>query len=322
MGAGRRIMLAATLLAAASMGAAFRRYRRDLASASARIRATRQFACGPGGPIEYAREGAGVPALVIHGAGGGFDQGLLLGEQLLGAGFDIIAPSRFGYLDTAVPLDASPAAQADAHAVLLDALGIEAAIVVGASAGAPSAIELALRHPQRIAALILLVPRAYSPGGPDIHAPPESRPMLDLVLAGADFPLWLAMRWARGAVVRFLGVPPAVERGASRAERRRVTRIMASLLPLARRLPGLRVDGDTPIGPQPIARITAPTLAIGARDDLYSTLPAAVYLARTIAGAELMVADEGGHLLVGQTETLRARVMAFLTERGCGPARP
>jgi pimeloyl-ACP methyl ester carboxylesterase len=51
--------------------------------------------------------------------------------------------SRFGYLRTPLPADASAAAQADAHACLLDALGIRRAAIVGASAGAPSAMQFA-----------------------------------------------------------------------------------------------------------------------------------------------------------------------------------
>ena len=54
---------------------------------------------------------------------GGFDQGLELGDGLVRAGFRLIAPSRFGYLRTPLPADASAEAQADAHASLLDALG-------------------------------------------------------------------------------------------------------------------------------------------------------------------------------------------------------
>ena len=50
---------------------------------------------------------------------------------------------------TAMPVDASPAAQADAHLALMDALGIDRAVVLGVSAGAPSAMQLALRHPDR-----------------------------------------------------------------------------------------------------------------------------------------------------------------------------
>lgn len=61
------------------------------------------------GPIEYAETGAGIPLLSIHGAGGGFDQGLANAAELVGGGFRIVAPSRFGYLRTPVPQDASPA---------------------------------------------------------------------------------------------------------------------------------------------------------------------------------------------------------------------
>lgn len=75
--------------------------------------------------------------LVVHGAGGGFDQGLALGQGLAERGWRVIAASRFGYLGTPLPRDASASAQADAHACLLDALGIERAAVLGAASSAP-----------------------------------------------------------------------------------------------------------------------------------------------------------------------------------------
>ena len=75
----------------------------------------------------------------------------------------MIAVSRFGYLRTPLPEDASAAAQADAHACLLDALNIKRAAVLGTSAGGPSSLQFALRHPGRTAALVLLVPAAYAP---------------------------------------------------------------------------------------------------------------------------------------------------------------
>jgi len=71
-------------------------------------------------------------------------------------GIRVIAMSRFGYLRTPMPADASAAAQADAHLCLLDALGIRRAAVMGGSAGAPSALQMAIRHPDRVSALILL----------------------------------------------------------------------------------------------------------------------------------------------------------------------
>ena len=44
--------------------------------------------------------GEGIPVLELHGIFGGFDQGLLVALPVLGDGFRIFAPSRFGYLGT------------------------------------------------------------------------------------------------------------------------------------------------------------------------------------------------------------------------------
>jgi len=90
-------------------------------------------------------------------AGGGYDQGLWIARDSLGEGFRIIAPSRFGYLRTPLPQDASPAAQADAYACLLDALNISKVAVMGISAGASSSMQFALRYPERTSSLVLIV---------------------------------------------------------------------------------------------------------------------------------------------------------------------
>ena len=121
-----------------------------------------------------------------------------------------------------MPADSSPAAQADAHAALLDALEIgKPVVVVGVSAGAPSAIEMALRHGDRVAGLILVVPRLYSPCesvGADASTP--SQAVLRLIMSGADLGYWLAMRLARASLVRFLGVPPEVRQRVADADER------------------------------------------------------------------------------------------------------
>ena len=115
------------------------------------------------GALEFAEAGDGPPLMMIHGTGGGFDQGLLFGAALRERGFRIVAPSRFGYLRSAFPDDASPAHQADALVELLDHLRIDRLPVVGGSAGALMAAEFALRHPDRCSHLGLLVPAANLP---------------------------------------------------------------------------------------------------------------------------------------------------------------
>jgi pimeloyl-ACP methyl ester carboxylesterase len=305
----------ASLLGTAAAGAfLYGAYRRDMAAIRAAVEDGGQSVMTGCGAVEYAREGSGSPVLVIHGADGGYDQGLFLGRELFGAGYDVIAPSRFGYLGTPVPADPTQAAQADAHEPLLDALGIGRAVVIGVSAGAPSAIELALRHPERVSALILAVPRAYAPGAAEVTAPAQSAKVLKAVMAGADFSFWLAAKVARRSIVRFLGVPPEVEAEAEPEDRARVTAVIRGILPLSKRLAGLQVDSATRIGPWPLDRISVPTLVISAEDDLYGTLPPACYTAGHIPGAELLVLASGGHLMVGRGDEVRGRIAAFLQE--------
>ncbi len=46
------------------------------------------------GPIEYGEYGKGLPLLMVHRSGGGFDQGLDFARILIPEGYQVIAPSR------------------------------------------------------------------------------------------------------------------------------------------------------------------------------------------------------------------------------------
>ena len=289
----------------------------------ARLAAGSEIALTDAGPVEFAAEGNGETVLMIHGAGGGYDQGLFVGRETFGSGCRIIAPSRFGYLRTPIPDDASPPAQADAHAALLDALGVECCVVAGVSAGAPSAIELALRHPDRVAALILLVPRCYDPDQMvGVEDRPSNRLVLRLIERASDFGYWTGLRLARSSLVRFLGVPPALEARAPPEERDRITALMRSILPLSRRVAGLRVDGATMLAEWPLDRINVPTLIVSAKDDLFHTLPGARFTAERIKGAELKILDDGGHLMLGRGPEVRDTVATFLDANSAHSAGP
>jgi pimeloyl-ACP methyl ester carboxylesterase len=75
--------------------------------------------------------------------------------NMLGEGFRVISPSRFGYFGSTLQPTATPADQADAYALLLDHLGIDRAAIIGYSAAGASVLEFALRHPNRASVLIL-----------------------------------------------------------------------------------------------------------------------------------------------------------------------
>jgi pimeloyl-ACP methyl ester carboxylesterase len=155
------------------------RFRRETADVSGRLHAGSRVVDTRSGPVEVAVRGRGEkPVLMIHGAGGGYDQALYF-SGFLDDSYRQIAVSRFGYLRTPLPADASPEAQAEAHAALLDALDIPKAIIVGMSTGGPSALHFAHRYPERCTALILISA--------------ITRPLV-IDNLGLDFGLWLAFR--------------------------------------------------------------------------------------------------------------------------------
>jgi len=305
------------LLVAGVCGIAYTGYQRDISQARERVSTGSQEAQTPCGPIEYAAIGAGKPVLVVHGAGGGYDQGLDIAKPLVDGGFRVIAMSRFGYLGTPLPIDASAAAQADAHACLLDALGVRQAAIIGASAGAPSSMQFALRHPERSAALVLLVPAAYvsrPAGEPPMQTPAGTTFLFDTALQ-SDFLFWAAIKLARHTVIRaILATPPAVVENASADEQARVAQMLDHILPISPRRHGL-VNDAAVVSSLPryeLERIDVPTLVMSTADDLFGTFDTARYTAEHIPRARFASYSSGGHLLVGHQKEIWSVIIAFL----------
>jgi pimeloyl-ACP methyl ester carboxylesterase len=313
----RVIGLVAAAVAIVAAVAVHARFKRDLALASARAAQGSTVIDTRCGPIEVQQAGAGIPLLMIHGSGGGHDQGMAWAGPLVQQGVRVIAVSRFGYLRTPRPADASPEAQADAHICVLDALGITRAAMMGVSAGGPSAMQAAMRHPDRVSALVLVVPIAYKPGSVADSAPPLSDEKDEwlLRLLGSDFLFWTALRVARDPLIRHvLATPPEQVAAASDAERARVDDLAERILPVSTRAAGLRDDTRLGKGLRPYAleTIRAPTLVASARDDGFGTHAAAQYTASRIPGAKFVGFDSGGHLLVGHNDEVHAQVLAWL----------
>ena len=199
----------------AGLGVAARAYRRDMAGIRSRLEAGSAVVQTSRGPVEVALRGAGPPVLVLHGAGGGYDQGLTIARAFGGDGFRWIAASRFGYLRSPLPQDGSTAAQADALAEALDALGIGPVAMLAMSGGVPPALQFAQRHPERTRALVLLSSAPYAP----LTATVQDLPLpawLYQALFSSDVPYWLLSRLAPGRLEAIFDVPPrlAAESGA------------------------------------------------------------------------------------------------------------
>lgn len=275
----------------------FKAYRQKLDRLDSQVVETK---CGP---VEFARYGSGYPVLSIHGNGGGFDQGVSLAQTYLGEGFQIIAPSRFGYLGSPLPAEATPAQQADMFACLLDALDIQQAAIFTTSAGVTSSIQFALRYPERLSAMVLHSPNA--PGTVDVQLPP--RPIFRAMI-GNDFLYWLV-----GTNMLSMFVPkdlPLTDEMVSD-----VRQAALSVLPSSRRVNGMVFDtyiGNQDINHYPLEQVMTPTLVVSAVDDPAALFVNARSLAERIPEASLVAIPDGGHLMLGHTDAVRTEITQFL----------
>jgi pimeloyl-ACP methyl ester carboxylesterase len=298
-------------LAALAGAHVYRRFRADLRSAWGRVESGGRVVEATRGEIEYGEAGDGFPVLVIHGAGGGYDHALLVGQFILGDRYRVIAPSRFGYLRSPVPPEVGPDRQADLIASLLDQLDVERAAVASFSAGGPTGVQFALRYPERTAALVLVSAISCVPTADG--EPWRQRSGTTSRSVASEFVYWLGLRGAQSRVLASLGVSKEMEASWSEEERAQVSRILDAMLPFDARSTGYQLDRGLDVSPDvPLERIQAPTLAIHARDDMVVDWANSRQAVARIPEAELLFFEQGGHLLLGQHARVRAGVRSFL----------
>ncbi len=261
------------------------------------------------GLIEYAIRGEGKPVLVIHGIFGGFDQGIFTAGDKFGEGYMAIAPSRFGYLGTPLPDEPSVEAQADAYICLLDSLNIDKAVVFGTSAGGTSAIQFALRHPERVSALILNSSNA--PGEVDAKLPPEAA--MNIVFR-SDFCFWLMTTYLKSPMQSMIGVPKGFELIPEYEEV--VADVLKTILPVKPRAEGALFDmyvSNAHINTDYAwNELEIPVLIVNAKDDPMTLYENAKNLAKMIPNAKLITIESGGHLQLGNDAKVKAEIADFL----------
>jgi 3-oxoadipate enol-lactonase len=237
------------------------------------------------------QEGAGAAVVLMHGLTA-TRRYVVMGSRLLArSGLRVVSYDARGHGRS------TPAPQADAygyellaadlHAVL-DELGIERAILAGASMGAHTAARFALAHPLRVSALCLITP-AYDPA-----ARGDARE-----LARWDA---LARGLREGGVEGFVraydlaGVPAPWRETIEKVLRQRLS---------AHEHPGAVADALEAVprsrpfeAVSELAQIALPTIVVGSRDEPDPGHPLAV--ARrypdAIPGARLVVEEEGAPL--------------------------
>ena len=261
------------------------------------------------GPVEFLRRGEGPAVLVFHGAPGGYDQAILLGSHLAEDGFQIVAPSRPGYLRTPLATGPMPEQQADAMAALIDTVGIPSVAVLASSAGAPAAIQFVIRHPEKVWAFVLIsaVTAKF-----DADAKPQPG---RLVLNGFrdDLGAWLCLEVAEKDPRRMLSRMLEAEHSGNAVERESVATyvlndsdqlewfrsLIGTFVPLSVREAGVRNDLDQirALSDFPFERIITPTFVVHGTADKCVPIAEAQAVAARIPGAILYPVEGAGHLV-------------------------
>jgi len=257
----------------------------------------------------FVDQGTGPAVLVLHGNNGGWDQSMAWARRRLPTGFRVIAPSRFGYPGSSMPAGATTYGQGEALVELLDHLGLEQVAVASLSAASNVAGRLAAAHPDRVRALVLESP--VVPGHAAERMPPE---LMTRLMVHNEY-----MFWALTKMPWLVGPATGVDwKNLDSGERAELEEILSTLTPVSPRAEGMLFDSLVAI-PEvardevPWEQIKAPTLVVSAADAVVTPAADAEALVARLPGGRLLTMDSGGHLLLGNVETLRTELADFLS---------
>jgi pimeloyl-ACP methyl ester carboxylesterase len=234
---------------------------------------------------------------VCHG--GHMHAGLALGEELFAElGYSVLVPSRPGYGRTPLRTGRAPAGFADAAAELCGQLGIgRLAAVVGVSAGGPTAVTLAARHPHLVQRLLLLGAVGFGPY-PDRRTRLGAHVVFNAVTepvtwAGVRLLLRLAPAVGLRVLLRGTSTVPVRELLAGLSDQHRATllRLFAGMRSGRGFLNDLRGAADV------TAQVAQPVLVIASRQDGGVPFAHAQALAASLPHTDLVESAASSHFI-------------------------
>jgi 2-hydroxy-6-oxonona-2,4-dienedioate hydrolase len=292
----------------------FALYAKDMNKSYERVTDKSTVITTPYGNVEYTEGGQGIPVLIVHGSGGGFDQGELIAEAFLDDSFHWIAPSRFGYLQSTFNEGETFDDQARAYAALLDHLGIEKVAVVAFSHGGPSALLFAVLYPERVSSLTLVSTGVASSNEGNQEEANKKGSALVTVFKH-DWLYWGVTKLFKNQFMGLMGANETVIAGLTAEQLDLVARVIDDMNPVSRRTPGVLFDNEAKLPNERIAAIQAPTLIIHAADDSLQIFHNAEFADEYIPNSKLMRFEKGGHLLmVIEQSTIRSAVQKHIEE--------
>jgi 2-hydroxy-6-oxonona-2,4-dienedioate hydrolase len=284
----------------------------DTRRAYARITGNSTVLPSPLGDLEFKRGGKGIPVLVVHGSGGGYDQGALIATAILGEGFDWIAPSRFGYLRSTFREGATFDDQAEAYAYLLDSLGLHKVAVLALSHGGPSALLFAVLYPERVSSLTLLSCGVASTSDASQAEANQKGDALTMIFR-FEILYWVIRKFLRKQLMRLMGASDTVIATLTTEQRTLVSQVIDYMAPVSPRYAGVAFDNKAAMPNERIATIRASTLIVHATDDSLQLFHNAEYAAANISGSRVLSFNWGGHLLFSvELAAIQAEVRQFI----------
>ena len=247
---------------------------------------------------------------------GGYDQAHILARTIGESEYRYLSLSRPGYLGTPLTAGATPEEQADLYAEVLELLHIEQVVVFAISGGGPSAIHFALRHPDRCRGLVLI----STVGGKATYKIPFAFHLMTFLAKRPFFVNRMRKKAETNLeqnLRRAIPDPAIFERTVTNAEVMALYRelVIGMFDKMNDRIEGTRNDSNVSrTWTYPLKDIAVPTFIIhGDKDPL---LPLAVHgrrLAAEIPGAQLFIAEGGGHgAIITHREEVRSNVAVFL----------
>ena len=253
------------------------------------------------------------PVVLLHGQPGSALEWQAVLAQLR-AHHRVLVPTRPGY--SGDPAEATGwAGNATALLDLLDAAGIEKAVIVGYSWAGGAAIEAAIRAPSRVAGLVL------------VSSVGDRRAVS-----------WLDSLLARRVLARMFGpllnryAPRLARAGArsagSRLRPQRVAMLRDSMSEIGRNHGWATAAAeqrallrDAECLAKRLGRVSVPTVVVAGRRDTNVPFKASLALAAAIPGAHLRVVERAGHLLpLEAPEQVAAAVNSLGTAHSAGAA--
>jgi pimeloyl-ACP methyl ester carboxylesterase len=255
--------------------------------------------------IHYVDRGQGQPLVLIHGLGGSicnFRYNIpVLSEHLRVVALDL---KGFGYSERPAAGDYSLTAQARLVGELMDRLGIPRAAVLGHSMGGAIALRLAATRPEKVDRLILV---GSAPPGRMVPRFAASPPLPSLLRLGTA--LVLHQPRLREIVLRQGFYDPAFLSPEMLEEFRRFARIRGSTNAIASLLSDAARDE-----PVDLSRVSQPVLLLWGRQDRWTGLRLARWLADQIPDARLHIIERARHMVLEErAEEANEAILSFLS---------